>query len=130
MANMLKLLHPFIPFFTESVWEKNSCERILKGHLVSSTWPIFKVSKIFKKNQNNINNLIEIITNIRSTKAELKITPKLYCDLFFPKKSTKLKTLISNNLNLIKQVGRVNQILDLKTKKNMIDILVFKEKYH
>ena len=129
MANMLKLLHPFIPFFTESVWEKNSCERILKGHLVSSTWPIFKVSKIFKKNQNNINNLIEIITNIRSTKAELKITPKLYCDLFFPKKSTKLKTLISNNLNLIKQVGRVNQILDLKTKeKNMIDILVLKEK--
>ena len=47
----------------------------------------------------------------------------------FDEKSTKLKKLISNNLNLIKQVGRVNQILDLKTKeKNMIDILVLKEK--
>ena len=45
----------------------------------------------FNKNQNNINDLIELISNIRSTKAELKITPKLYCDIFFNEKSGKLK---------------------------------------
>ena len=38
--------------------------------------------------------LIELISNIRSTKAELKITPKLFCDISFDEKSKKLKKLI------------------------------------
>ena len=47
----------------------------------------------FNKNQTDINNLIEIISSIRSTKAELKITPKLFCDISFIDKSKKLKNL-------------------------------------
>ena len=79
--------------------------------------------------QNDINNLIELISNIRSTKAELKITPKLYCDISFAEKSRKLKELINSNLNLIKQVGRVNNVsMNKKDNKNTIDILVLKEK--
>ena len=30
MANILKILHPFIPFFTESVWSKNKYKAVLK----------------------------------------------------------------------------------------------------
>ena len=77
----------------------------------------------------NINDLIEVISNIRSTKAELKITPKLYCDIFFDDKSGKLKKLVDKNFNLIKHVGRVNNVLKTKSKnKNSLDILVLKEK--
>ena len=75
------------------------------------------------------NNLIELISNIRSTKAELNITPKLYCDIIFLEKSKKLKALVKQNINLVKQVARVNNLLD-KTdlSKNIIKILVLKEK--
>ena len=70
-----------------------------------------------------------MISNIRSTKAELNITPKLYCDIIFSDKSKKVKSLINQNINLIKQVGRVNSLLDQKNfDKNTIEILVFKEK--
>ena len=70
-----------------------------------------------------------MITNIRSTKAELKIKPKLFCDVSFLGNSVKLKKLINNNLELIKQVGRINGIVKTKNNaKNSIDILVFKEK--
>ena len=83
----------------------------------------------FSKSQNNINDLIELISNIRSTKAELKITPKLYCDIYFEEKSGKLNKLVNANINLIKQVGRVNNILESKMRdKNSLDILVLKEK--
>ncbi len=129
MANILKILHPFIPFFTETVWSVNHYKRPFKDYLISSDWPNFKKLSKFDQNQNNINNLIEIISNIRSTKAELKITPKLYCDIFFSEKSGKLKKLINSNINLMKQVGRVNSILNFKTKnKNSIDMLVLNEK--
>ncbi|OUW73688.1 MAG: valine--tRNA ligase [Pelagibacteraceae bacterium TMED216] len=129
MANILKILHPFIPFFTEAVWSKNRYKLVFKDDLISSAWPNFKKISKFNKNQKNINSLIEIISNIRSTKSELKITPKLFCDIAFYEKSNKLKKLINNNFYLIKQVGRVNSIVNSTFKDtNSIDILVLKEK--
>ena len=129
MANILRLLHPFIPFFTESVWSKNKYKAIFKEDLISSSWPNYKNLNKFNKNQIDINNIIELISNIRSAKAELKITPKLFCDVSFSEKPGKLKKLINNYFNLIKQVGRVNNIIKNKhNNKNSIDILVLKEK--
>ena len=129
MGNILKILHPFIPFFTESVWSKNKYKNFFKDDLITSSWPNYKKIKKFNKYQNDINNIIELISNIRSTKAELKIAPKLFCDVSFSEKSKKLEKLIDNNLSLIKQVGRVNGIVNNRiNNKNSIDILVLKEK--
>ncbi len=129
MANMLKILHPFIPFFTEAVWSINKYKTVLKQNLISSSWPNYKNINKFNKYQNDINNIIELISNIRSTKAELKIAPKLFCNLSFTEKPKKLRKLINDNLSLIKQVGRVNAIVENNSNdKNSIDILVLKEK--
>ena len=129
LANILKMLHPFIPFFTESTWAKNKFNNFFKSDLVLSEWPEYKKQDNFNKNQMNINNLIELISNIRSTKAELNITPKLYCDIIFLEKSKKLKLLINQNINIIKQVGRVNSLMNQQSlNKNTIEILVSKEK--
>jgi len=129
MANILRILHPFIPFFTESVWSKNKYKEIFKEDLISSSWPNYKKLRKFHNHHIDITNIIELITSIRSTKAELKIAPKLFCDLSFVEKPNKIQKLINNHYNLIKQVGRVNNIIEKKNKnKNSIDILVLKEK--
>tara|TARA_X000001036_G_scaffold392737_1_gene391781 strand:- start:305 stop:922 length:618 start_codon:yes stop_codon:yes gene_type:complete len=129
LMNILKILHPFIPFFTESLWKKNKYNDFFKSDLVLSEWPNLKNQKNFNKNQISTNNLIEIISNIRSTKAELNITPKLYCDIIFLEKSKKLKQLINQNINLIKQVGRVKSLINQKKlDNNIVEILVLKEK--
>ena len=129
MSNILKLLHPFIPFFTESIWAKNNYKKVLKNNLISAEWPEYKTISKFSKNYNDIRNIIEFISNIRSTKAELKVTPKLFCDIFFDEKSSKLNLLIKKNITLFKQVGRVNNILKNKEiSKNIIKILVLNEK--
>ena len=129
MANILKILHPFIPFFSESVWLKNNYKKVFKENLISTSWPNYKNLSKFNKNQIDINNLIELISAIRSTKAELKITPKLFCDVSFSEKSKKLRKLINNNVSLVKHVGRINEIIKRKIDdKNTIDILVLSEK--
>ena len=129
MANILKMLHPFIPFFTESVWAKNNYKKVFKTNLILSQWPEYKSIIKFNKNHKNINSLIEFISSIRSTKAELKITPKLYCDVFFAEKSSKLEYLLKNNLILIKQVGRINNISKSKiSNNNTVQILSMNER--
>ena len=129
MANILKLLHPFIPFFTETVWTTNDYKRIFKTNLILSEWPIFKTINKFKTNYSNINNLIDFISSIRSTKSELNITPKLYCDIHFFDKPSKLNKIVQANLVAFKHVGRINNILkSKKVDKNTIEILSQNEK--
>ena len=129
MANILRLLHPFIPFFTETTWSINNYKSIFNDNLISADWPNYKNKNNFVKNQKDINNVIEIISSIRATKSELKITPKLFCDVSFSNNSGKLKKLITKNMDLIKQVGRVNEIVTKAYNYNStIDILVLKEK--
>ena len=131
MANILKMLHPFIPFFTEHVWSKNNYKKIFKNNLISSEWPDYKKNSKFKKNHADINSLIEFITNIRSTKAELRVTPKLFSDIYFLEKNSKLSILANKHLTLFKQVGRVNNILKKKeTNKDSIEILALNEKIY
>ena len=36
MANLLKMLHPFIPFFSETVWKKNKLNVIYNSNLKST----------------------------------------------------------------------------------------------
>ena len=129
MANILKMLHPFVPFFTESVWAKNNYKKAFKTNLILSQWPEYKPILKFNKNYDNINSLIEFISSIRSTKAELKIAPKLYCDVFFMEKSSKLASLIKNNLTLVKQVGRITDISNsIISNNNTVQILSMNEK--
>ncbi len=129
MANLLKMLHPFIPFFSETVWKKNKLNVIYNSNLISAYWPEYRSKTAYNINQKDINILKELISNIRSTKAELNIKPKLFCDIIFLEKSKKLKTLINQNVKLIKQVGRVNNIINkTDAKKNIIEILVLNEK--
>ncbi len=129
LANILKMLHPFIPFFTESLWFKNDYKKILKTNLITSEWPEFKNNTKFNKNHNDINKIIEFISNIRSTKAELKVTPGLFSDVYFIEKSSKLNILVNNHIALVKQVGRINNILkDKEINKNTIEILALNEK--
>ena len=129
MANILKMLHPFIPFFTESVWSKNNYKKIYKTNLISTEWPNFKKNIKFDKNHADIISLIEFISSIRSTKAELKVTPKLFNDVYFLEKNSKLKSLVKKHLTLFKQVGRISNIVEKKEiDKNSIEILALNEK--
>ena len=129
MANILKMLHPFIPFFTESVWSNNNYKKIFKTNLISAAWPEYKKNIKYDKSKTDINYLIEFITSIRSTKAELKVTPKLFNDVYFLEKNSKLKALVKKYLTLFKQVGRINNILENKeVNKNTVEILALNEK--
>ena len=129
LSNILKVLHPFMPFFTEHVWQLNKFNKNEKSDLITSSWPISKKIQSYKKNSEEIKCIIDIITAIRSTKVQLNVPPKEYCDIIYFKESKKIKRFINNNVEIIKQVGRVNNII-LKPDLNnsIIQIIILKEK--
>jgi valyl-tRNA synthetase len=129
LLNILKLLHPFMPFFTEHVWQENKFNKGEKTALINSNWPDSNNIQIFKKNYEEIQGIIDIITEIRSTKAQLSVPPKEYCDIVYFQESKKTKKFINNNVEIIKQVARVNKIvLNSINNNSIIQIIVLKEK--
>ena len=129
LSNILKLLHPFIPFFTEYAWKENNLDKILKSDLINADWPKTEKMSSFNQSSLEIETLIQIISSIRSTKVQLNIPPKEYCNIIFFNETKKIKKSINSNVDIIKQVGRVNNIVVKEHKhKNVIQIIVLNEK--
>jgi valyl-tRNA synthetase len=116
LSNILKLLHPFIPFFTEYAWKENNLDKILKSDLINADWPKTEKMSSFNQSSLEIETLIQIISSIRSTKVQLNIPPKEYCNIIFFNETKKIKKSINSNVDIIKQVGRVNNIVAKKAK--------------
>lgn len=72
LKDMLKLLHPFMPFITEEIW---SYLPNTKTRLVKADWPLYKEEDNYEESQKNIEFIMEAIKSIRNTRAEMNVAP-------------------------------------------------------
>ena len=79
-SNILILLHPFIPFFTEKVWQDFKFSNYFKTPLMFKDWDI-KSQQSFNKSYSKIDWLIDFVTSIRSTKVALNVSPGSFIDI-------------------------------------------------
>jgi valyl-tRNA synthetase len=107
---ILILLHPFIPFITEEIWLKNKLDNSKKNFLMFANWPSGKLNK--NKNLREVERIISIITEIRSFKNELNISPGSFIDISIEKINIKNKKFFVNNNIVLKRLGRINNFLD------------------
>lgn len=71
LKNLLKLLHPFIPFVTEVLWDNLKEEKML----IEESWPTFNKNLLFNKEVEEMELLHQIISDIRSARAEHAVEP-------------------------------------------------------
>ncbi len=77
----LKLLHPFMPFITTKIY-KNIITYSDKD-LIVSDWPEIKKEFAFDKDEEFVENLKEIIVEIRNIRAKMNVHPSKKVDLIF-----------------------------------------------
>ena len=122
-ANILILLHPFIPFFTEKVWQDFKFANYFNKPLILKDWEI-KPQSSFSKNHSKIDWLIDLVTNIRSTKVNLNVSPGSFIDVSTAELSSNKISIINDNLEVFKRIGRVSDISHAELNKNGIKIIV------
>ncbi len=72
LDEILKLLHPFVPFITEEIYS------ILHGEdeiLMKKSWPSFNKHRVFRKEEKAFEGLKEIVTAIRNLRNEMNVLP-------------------------------------------------------
>jgi valyl-tRNA synthetase len=110
-SELLLLLHPFMPFVTEELWHLTKFDKFFKSPLISCTSKnSLNLNKKQIKKAKDINYIINFVTEIRSLKVTLGISPASFCNLFLNESSKNFKNIIKNNLEIIKPLGRIKEI--------------------
>jgi valyl-tRNA synthetase len=107
---ILILLHPFIPFITEEIWLKNKLDNSSKDYLMLANWPDGKIRK--DNDTKDVENLIYIISEIRSFKNELNISPASFIDVSLSKIDRKKRDFFKKNETVLKKLGRISNFLN------------------
>ena len=124
-SNILIMLHPFIPFFTEKIWTDLKLDKKLKTPLMFKDWLLpTKPNMSFKNSYQKIDWLIQLVSSIRSTKVDLDVSPGSFIDISIKDLKKDKKNILNKNLSVFKRLGRVSNIFDSKINKNGINIIV------
>ncbi|MBM7583222.1 valyl-tRNA synthetase [Caldicoprobacter guelmensis] len=73
LANILKLLHPFMPFITEEIWQhlpNRECDSIMV-----SSWPKVNEEEIDAQTEEQMAVVMDAIRSIRNIRAEMEVPP-------------------------------------------------------
>ena len=78
MKQMLKLLHPFMPFITEEIWQT----LVGKTPLMLEKFPVYDESLHFESEEKDFEKIITAIKGIRNRRAEMNVPPSKKAKVF------------------------------------------------
>ena len=107
---ILILLHPFIPFITEEIWLKNKLDNTGKNFLMLANWPSGNFDTDSSTDQ--VEKIISIISELRSFKNELSVSPGSFIDISIEGISKNEQSFFIENEIILKRLGRINNLFD------------------
>ena len=79
MSNTLKLLHPFMPFITEEIWQSLPHEG---EALIVAGWPEYDEKMYFPEAEAEMTKVMELITAVRTRRSEMNVPPSKKAHLY------------------------------------------------
>lgn len=74
LSNVLKLLHPFMPFITEEIWQHLPHGDESESIMISS-WPQVNDAEIDLEAEQEMEALMDVIKSVRNIRAEMDVAP-------------------------------------------------------
>ena len=79
LVTLLKLLHPFMPFITEEIWQSIPHEG---DALIIAKWPEYREDLAFKAEGSHMESVMDAIRAIRNRRAEMNVPPSRKAALY------------------------------------------------
>jgi len=107
--DILKLLHPVMPFITEELWQWMK-ERKDNESISVSDMPVLNELMISNEIEKEINSVQELITSIRNLRAEINLSPAVKCDVAIKCQSDSDKKAVEKVIDYIKSLAKVENL--------------------
>ena len=105
LSDILKMLHPFMPYVTDEIYEALPVKDA--DNIILSSYPRYDKKQIFDKEEKEIDALIEIISSIRNARKENNI-PKEYS--LINNFNEDFKYIIENNKDILTKLVKCDII--------------------
>ncbi len=79
LDQFLRLLHPFMPFITEEIWQAIPHEG---DTLILASWPVFRPELDFRAEEAEMASIMNAIRAVRNRRAEMNVPPSKKCTLY------------------------------------------------
>ena len=108
LHGLLHLLHPFMPFITEELWERMGPEDAKL--LIVDDWPVVYEGLFDEDAAAEIDWLIEVISEIRSVRAEMNVPPKALLSLGVREAGAATKARLEAHRGVLLRLARLEEI--------------------
>ena len=119
---VLRILHPVCPFVTEALWThvRQATRSSIDGVklpdaeiLATASWPKLKINKSISPSLiSDFNSADQLVSLIRSTRAEQKVKPKQSIELYAPNPVLDLLDRVSGYVQILAGIGEVKPIAE------------------
>ncbi len=107
LSNTLKLLHPFMPFITEEIWQTLPHEG---ESIMISSWPEFCDCLCFEDDANKMELLMDAIRGIRNRRAEMNVPPSKKAQLIVVSDNASVRDTFSAGTAFLAKLGYASEI--------------------
>jgi valyl-tRNA synthetase len=102
LTNTLKLLHPFMPFITEEIWQHLP----EKGKsIMVSKWPQTDSNLVDKDAEESMDLLMEVIRSIRNIRAEMNVPPGKKAEVIIMAKSKEAYAIVNTGQEYVARLA-------------------------
>lgn len=110
LEEIYKLLHPFMPFMTEELWAHSAGEGESRADLLCHTdWPTPEFRDDAAAAE--INWLVDLVSGIRSTRAEMNVPPGATAPLVVVAANPTTESRLDRHAAAIRRLARADEIL-------------------
>ena len=108
LDEILKLLHPFMPYITEELWEKTAVAP--RGQLIVESWP--QPAAVDAVATADVDWVVALITAIRSARSEVNVPPGAKTTLLVQEADAETRRRLEAYAPVIERLARVETIGD------------------
>ena len=110
LQNALKLLHPFMPYVTEELWQEIKPVDTGAKFLMLENWPQIPENLMNKDAEAEINWVIKAITSIRSVRSEMNVPAGAKIPLIVSGSNELTQQRIVRHNDVLKRLARLDTI--------------------
>ena len=104
MTGTLKLLHPFMPFITEEIWQTLPHEG---DALIVAQWPEYRQEHDFPEAELEMQRIMDVIRGVRNRRAEMNVPPSRKTNLYI---ATAEPNTFENGISILNKLAYATQI--------------------
>ena len=79
MTGTLQLLHPFMPYITEEIWQSLPHEG---ESIMVSKWPVYEETHCFQQAASDMQGIMDVIRAVRNRRSEMNVPPSRKTHLY------------------------------------------------